>query len=166
MIFNTNNYVILINTMCSICHDCETELITPCRHTFCYTCINEWLDINKQCPYCRGPLMRGDLVDGYLKFIGNRLVTRQKIGSLKKDYILEVIQDYIYRINDCYNRKDKIEIYEELNRFLYINKYYLRKLDKNKRFIKVMLKKIAEISEESSNLYCWYVKFNDYFLIK
>lgn len=46
---NTSNSV-----ECSICYD---KIInyhnTPCNHTFCKICIQTWLSVNNNCPYCR-----------------------------------------------------------------------------------------------------------------
>jgi hypothetical protein len=42
------------NLKCSICSDpFEKPYMSPCDHTFCYKCIEQWININKSCPTCR-----------------------------------------------------------------------------------------------------------------
>ncbi|KAI8084941.1 WD40-repeat-containing domain protein [Halteromyces radiatus] len=43
--------------MCPICRDILTAaFVTPCGHSYCYTCINHHLKRQHDCPMCRGPL--------------------------------------------------------------------------------------------------------------
>jgi len=43
---------------CPICRDTIlTEcLVTKCGHKYCDKCINQWLENNSACPYCRAPI--------------------------------------------------------------------------------------------------------------
>ena len=44
---------------CSICVDYFASPFTAeCGHTFCYTCLHSWLQIQKSCPTCRTKLLR------------------------------------------------------------------------------------------------------------
>ncbi|KAI7818220.1 hypothetical protein BC939DRAFT_298373 [Gamsiella multidivaricata] len=44
---------------CSICVDYFSSPFTvECGHTFCYTCLRSWLQIQKSCPSCRTKLLR------------------------------------------------------------------------------------------------------------
>jgi hypothetical protein len=39
---------------CSICQEKDIDCETMCNHTFCFECIQKWVDNNKHtCPYCR-----------------------------------------------------------------------------------------------------------------
>ena len=51
---------------CNICfNNCNNEIITPCNHSFCYVCLNKWIQTCKYnkyvynrntdptCPVCR-----------------------------------------------------------------------------------------------------------------
>jgi hypothetical protein len=38
---------------CGICETRLTDIWTVCRHSFCYTCLNQWFQNNSSCPYCR-----------------------------------------------------------------------------------------------------------------
>ena len=44
--------------ICSICSDTQCNLQTYCNHTFCESCIQKWMNSNKNktCPYCRSRL--------------------------------------------------------------------------------------------------------------
>jgi len=44
------------NLVCDICHAVQQEPTTICKngHTFCKTCISEWLTSRSNCPDCRG----------------------------------------------------------------------------------------------------------------
>lgn len=47
---------------CSICFDAfEQAVTTPCNHTFCAKCINDWLNNNQNCPICRKECRTQDL---------------------------------------------------------------------------------------------------------
>ncbi|MBM3931312.1 MAG: hypothetical protein FJ336_08590, partial [Sphingomonadales bacterium] len=43
---------------CPICMDViQNEcLVTKCGHKYCGKCINQWLEENSSCPYCRAPI--------------------------------------------------------------------------------------------------------------
>lgn len=42
------------NLICSICSNPYSEpIITSCKHTFCYNCIELWFENNPSCPICR-----------------------------------------------------------------------------------------------------------------
>ena len=45
---------------CPICGDTILRecLVTKCGHKYCGKCINEWLENNNSCPYCREPIYR------------------------------------------------------------------------------------------------------------
>jgi E3 ubiquitin-protein ligase NRDP1 len=43
------------------CYVLETPHTSPCEHTYCNDCINEWLSRQSNCPSCRLPLTRADL---------------------------------------------------------------------------------------------------------
>lgn len=42
--------------LCIICFDVpeiKDAVLTPCRHLFCQSCLDEWLKVNLNCPCCR-----------------------------------------------------------------------------------------------------------------
>ena len=48
--------------LCSICKDVLDEpLTTPCRHTFCKTCIHEWVKVSFTCPLDKQQLVFNEL---------------------------------------------------------------------------------------------------------
>ena len=61
---NEINYTILDNIVttcdillediiiCCICEEKDSDIITVCKHQFCYKCIKQWLLIRNVCPYC------------------------------------------------------------------------------------------------------------------
>jgi hypothetical protein len=45
------------NLKCSICKDpFEEPVKTRCDHTFCYKCIEQWINTVNSCPICRSPI--------------------------------------------------------------------------------------------------------------
>ena len=49
--------------LCSICKDVlDDAMTTPCRHTFCKTCIEEWIKEAYSCPLDKSRLISSDLV--------------------------------------------------------------------------------------------------------
>jgi len=45
------------NLKCSICNDpFEEPVTTRCDHTFCYKCIEKWINTNNSCPTCRSQI--------------------------------------------------------------------------------------------------------------
>jgi hypothetical protein len=42
---------------CSICYEEGANVITSCSHTYCTTCIQEWMGRQRNCVYCRKSLM-------------------------------------------------------------------------------------------------------------
>ena len=43
--------------LCMICLTNKSDIITQCDHIYCYDCIDIWLNINKNCPYCRSNII-------------------------------------------------------------------------------------------------------------
>jgi hypothetical protein len=51
---------------CMICCDTYKDPhITKCGHSFCKACIEECVNRNHQCPECRGPLNKEDIIKNY-----------------------------------------------------------------------------------------------------
>jgi hypothetical protein len=54
---------------CALCMDAQVDVVTPCAHAFCNTCLADWkqhnpdMSINPTCPLCRAPLAREDSAD-------------------------------------------------------------------------------------------------------
>ena len=44
---------IQIDELCMICLTNKSNIITECEHIYCDICIDIWLNINDNCPYCR-----------------------------------------------------------------------------------------------------------------
>lgn len=42
--------------LCGICYVSMSNVVTTCNHQFCYTCLNEWYNINTNCPMCRNDI--------------------------------------------------------------------------------------------------------------
>ena len=63
---------------CLICVEpFEKPMCTPCDHTFCQSCIEQWLeksnDENRSCPTCRHPLSASDGLKPASRIITNRI---------------------------------------------------------------------------------------------
>ena len=47
---------------CTICLDeFQHPIILTCKHVFCESCINEWLNKNTTCPICRTTIVNSGL---------------------------------------------------------------------------------------------------------
>ena len=48
---------IILNTSedCSVCLNIS-NIITKCKHSFCFSCLEKWLKINNTCPLCRAQI--------------------------------------------------------------------------------------------------------------
>ena len=42
---------------CIICMENDIEIVLQCSHAFCKGCYIQWQEMNKECPYCRSPIM-------------------------------------------------------------------------------------------------------------
>ena len=63
---------------CLICDEpFEKAMCTPCDHTFCQSCIQQWLekstDTNRSCPTCRHPLSLDNQLKPASRIISNRI---------------------------------------------------------------------------------------------
>lgn len=46
-----------VEESCHICLDtCDNPTTVECEHTFCYSCIKQWMGIKRQCPVCDEPI--------------------------------------------------------------------------------------------------------------
>ncbi len=41
---------------CSICYEGVSSVVTICDHQYCKSCIQQWLNVRTECPYCRKSL--------------------------------------------------------------------------------------------------------------
>ena len=154
---------------CKICYENKNEVITKCGHEFCMDCLKDWIEIEQICPYCRSDINFDTILDSYRNHI-SKIILRSQIYKLKKTYLLYKIKSYLKKVEDYISHEEQIKTYEELNKFLYKNIYYLKYLDKNnnntRSFIKVLISRTLYISKDYTPAYYWHVKFRDYFLIK
>ncbi len=47
---------------CYICKDVDSTIMTACKHQYCSTCIETWLERSNRCPYCRTRMIEDDLI--------------------------------------------------------------------------------------------------------
>ncbi|KAK8806881.1 hypothetical protein WA588_005680, partial [Blastocystis sp. NMH] len=52
---------------CCICMDTPTDpVLTPCGHLFCWSCLDNWLEMNHDdCPVCRGKVTKENVTPIY-----------------------------------------------------------------------------------------------------
>lgn len=154
---------------CKICYENQKELITKCGHQFCLNCIREWMNIQNICPYCRSDLNYNQIIESYIYNCPKR-INRSLIAKIKNKFLQDEIAKYLNDIAEEYNYERKIKIYEAFNKFLYKNRYYLKKIEQklgsDNKFVKVIIQKTLYISKDYIPSYYWHVKFRDYFLIK
>jgi len=74
---NTNN--------CSICMDIvQNPVMLDCTHLYCGSCIFKWVKDNKNCPYCRNPILSYDK----LIAIVNEKTDKPDIAEIEREVIL------------------------------------------------------------------------------
>jgi len=62
---------------CTICFELfeQPVTLTSCGHTFCNTCVTDWVKVNKSCPICRQPCNINNFVPSFIiKEMVNALV--------------------------------------------------------------------------------------------
>ena len=125
---------VIDHLMCSICMDVlENPKQAPCQHSFCNTCIREWLDNgNHTCPVDRQDLSIQDLNQPrLLQEILNKLTIRcknhQKGCSLMAKYA-DQPQLFKHETENC----------------SVLNNSFLNDIDKLKKNLKALEKKILE----------------------
>ncbi len=47
---------------CYICQDVDSTIMTACKHQYCATCIETWLERSNRCPYCRKRIIEDDFI--------------------------------------------------------------------------------------------------------
>ena len=102
------------NNECVICNNSLKEpiLIYCCQNIICGTCIFDWLNYNKHCPYCRSIIHNDDLIS--LKFKLN--AKSKKPSNFKK---LLTKQNKTVEILEKFNQKF-IVFYSESNEIIQI----------------------------------------------
>jgi hypothetical protein len=47
---------------CYVCQDVDSTIMTVCKHQYCETCIETWLERSNRCPYCRTRIIEDDFI--------------------------------------------------------------------------------------------------------
>lgn len=77
--------------MCSICmYDIETPIILECTHSYCASCIVQWMGKNMNCPECRKAIKPEKMVS-IVNEIKEPAIVEQQIYS-KTDTLLNIIK--------------------------------------------------------------------------
>lgn len=82
-----------LNTkMCSICmYDIEHPIILSCTHSYCASCIVQWISKNMICPECRSPIDTDNMIS-VVKEVDNTPKPAEKQILNKIDTLMEIIQ--------------------------------------------------------------------------
>lgn len=54
---------------CPVCNVAMCDVLTPCAHAFCTTCISAWRRVSSACPICRADLRTCAPNDGLRRFV-------------------------------------------------------------------------------------------------
>lgn len=143
---------------CNICYDNKIGLYTPCNHYFCKECLFRWLNIKETCPYCIKLIKKKDLLTSYIETFPER-ITRNSIFKEKWDIMKNYIGNLLFKLEDTKSINDKLKIYNQLMKYMYENRYYIR----NKQFINKIIYKTYDIYKNNPETFIWYFKFRNYF---
>lgn len=82
-----------LNTkMCSICmYDIEHPIVLSCTHSYCASCIVQWISKNMKCPECRAEIDTDNMIS-VVKEVENVPEPREKPIMNKIDTLMEIIQ--------------------------------------------------------------------------
>ena len=94
------------NLKCSICNDpFEKPVTTRCDHTFCYKCIEQWINTNNSCPTCR-----------------SRIANIKALVPVKTRLVLNMLDSLLVKCKTCHqteiqrgNFKDHLKICRKKN---------------------------------------------------
>ncbi|XP_055603972.1 E3 ubiquitin-protein ligase TRAIP [Uranotaenia lowii] len=99
-----------MNLTCAICSDLfmpsDDIHMTPCGHSFHYTCLLQWLQRSKSCPQCRNKCHEKSLIKVYFNIASNADAPEDTATLLHKlDNMTLLMREKEKKLND-YEQKD------------------------------------------------------------
>ena len=149
---------------CNICLTNEpiNPITTPCKHMFCFKCIEEWMHHKINCPCCRRKFDINEVLEYYHKY-SSEIVTRSKTMELRRINAMKNVNIKLRNLKLTQVRSEKKEVGFEVLKYVYINRTVFCSLNSN-LFLKTVLKKSLQFYEKDrcKNFYEWVFKFRNY----
>jgi superfamily II DNA or RNA helicase len=85
----------LNNNNCSICMDTfQNPVMLDCTHLYCGACIFKWVKDNKNCPYCRNPILSYDkLIAIVNEKTENKETQIEEVILTKEDRFINIVKN-------------------------------------------------------------------------
>ena len=151
------------------CNICLTNkpinpITTPCKHMFCFKCIEEWMYHKINCPCCRRKFDINEVLEYYHKY-SSEIVTRSKTIELRRANVMKNINIKLRNLKLAKVRKQKEKEGYDVLKYVYINRtVFNSNVFGNILFLKTVLKKSLQFYEKDrcKNFYEWVFKFRNY----
>lgn len=147
---------------CKICYLSDNVVQSPCNHSFCSECIEEWLIIEQICPYCRQEFTLENLVESRMNCT-DEIITRSKISVLKNKALIKYVSVQLDLIKTSLCLELQKILVHDLFKYLYLNRYYIHFLN-GIPLMPIIIEKLENFYFERGvvEMYEWYFKFTNY----
>lgn len=153
---------------CNICLTNEpiNPITTPCKHMFCFKCIEEWMYHKLNCPCCRRKFDINEVL-GYYHEYSDEIITRSKTIEMRRMIVMKNINKKLNDLNSTQNRKKKEKYGYDVLKYVYINRsVFGSEIDPitSNLFLKTVFQKSLHFYEKNNckNFYEWVFKFRNY----
>jgi len=147
---------------CIICHNSKDTFKIKCNHCYCMECFSKMIEINPTCAYCRRDITDKQVLDIYYNSV--KMLKRSDIKIVKNKIIMENAFNYLDLIENVNTLQEKRQYLNQMCKYLYENKYYIGRLNKEDKFLEAIISKLRDIYTDNQfpEIFEWYFKFRNY----